>query len=292
MTADTGTDSVTYEDLTILETELANVDINIIRQQWLSSHPLFLHRSNLVSRIPHFWALVFDEVPPEIESRITPADSELFAECLVSFEVDRFELEREPRSFLLRFSFSENDWFEDKVLEKKFWHRRSSDNWQGLVSEPVKISWKSEKKDLTNGLNAAVCELWKEFEKSGRMDAPGLAKLRDHSKYKKVVKIVEGNDTEQDSFFSLFSFVSAYRLVDEKESDEANRVAEENHQRRKKGDTIAPDAVPDSAWHGADDMMPCPHGEDLAIVLAEDVFPHAIKYFSKYDSRIWAHSNS
>jgi len=244
---------------------------------------LFLLRKQIVSQIPHFWALVLDEIPLEIESHITPADSEIFAEYLLDFEVERFELGKEPRSFLLRFAFGPNPWFKDNILEKKFWYRRSVDDWQGLVSEPVGIAWKGRKKDLTHGLNEATCDLWGELRRRGQVDAKGLEKLKDVECYKKVVKIVEDNNSEQDSFFTLFSFVSAYRFVDEKESEMAQRVAEERHQKRKNGEMV-PDMLPESGWHGSDDIMPCPHGEELAIVLADDVFPHAIKYFSGFSS--------
>ena len=37
------------------------------------------------------------------------------------------------------------------MLEKKVWHRRGSDGWTGLVSEPVPIRW-NQGTHLTGGL--------------------------------------------------------------------------------------------------------------------------------------------
>jgi hypothetical protein len=122
--------------------------------------------------------------------------------------------------------------------------------------------------------------LWELLSQSGDVSAQGLEKLKDQDVFKKVVKIGESNNSEQDSFFTLFSFVSSYRFVDSNESEEAEHAAEERHARRKNGETL-PDPLPESGWHGAEDIMPCPHGEELAVVLVDDVFPHAIRYFSK-----------
>lgn len=84
---------------------------------------------------------------------------------------ERDEVEGSPRSVSIRFTFHPNEWFEDEVLEKKFWFRRrraarggsgagGEQGWCGLVSEPVRIRWKGKGKDLTEGLTDAVYRAW------------------------------------------------------------------------------------------------------------------------------------
>ena len=132
-------------------------NVNVVRKAEAIQAPLFKKRAELAAKIPHFWALVFEQAPQEIDNYIQPTDSKVLGECLSTLEVSRFELDDpngSPRSFSLKFGFTENEYFEDKVLEKKFWFRKTKD-WQGFVSEPVKINWKKGK-DLTDGLTDAA----------------------------------------------------------------------------------------------------------------------------------------
>ena len=48
--------------------------------------------------------------------------------------------------------FKENEYFNNTRLEKKFWFRRDRTGFSGLVSEPVRIEWKSKEKDLAKKL--------------------------------------------------------------------------------------------------------------------------------------------
>jgi Nucleosome assembly protein (NAP) len=252
----------------------------IVRRQWTLSKPLYEKRKQLAIRIPHFWPLVFEEAPPEIDHYIQPSDSAVFAECLVNVEVERFEIEREPRSFLLRFEFGTNKWFEDKILEKRFWYRRSKGNWQGLISEPVKIKWKKGH-DLSNGITDASIALWTAFKASKNTSAHGFQKLKGGPEYKALAQKLENSDLGASSFFTLFSFISAFRYVDEKESQQAYEAEAERRQKRKQGERVE-EPEDDSGLIEDDEIMVCPHGEDLAQVIADDLYPNAIKYFSKF----------
>ena len=99
----------------------------VVRQAEALQSPLYQKRAEFIKKIPHFWSLVFEQAPPEIDNFIQPTDSKVFAECLETFEVSRFELNDpngSPRSFSFKFGFADNEYFEDKVLEKKFWFRK------------------------------------------------------------------------------------------------------------------------------------------------------------------------
>jgi nucleosome assembly protein (NAP) len=196
--------------------------------------------------------------------------------------VDRFEIEKEPRSFVLRFEFGPNKWFEDKMLEKRFWYRRSKGTWQGLVSEPVKIHWQKDK-DLTNGITDASFALWQAFQAAGDESAEGYQHLKQSPEWKKVVEAVESTDLSGSSFFTLFSYISSYRWVSEQESRAAYEAEAERRSKRSQGESVeepAEDSVFDE-----DELVVCPHGEDLALGIADEIYPNAIKFFSTLRQR-------
>ncbi|KAI2488354.1 nap family protein [Pyrenophora tritici-repentis] len=231
-----------FEELGALEHEFEEAELEIIRKAEALQSPLYKKRADFVANIPHFWSLVFEQAPPEIDNFIQPTDSKVFAECLETFEVSRFELDEpngSPRSFSLKLGFSDNEYFEDKVLEKKFWFRKTKD-WQGLVSEPVKINWKKGK-DLTGGLTDAAYKLGELRKKLGADTASGAARKEEakSKEYKKLAQLIETATDASVSFFGLFSFVSGYR------------------------------------W----EIEVFPGGDEVATIIAEDMWPNAIKYY-------------
>ncbi|KAI0583984.1 NAP family protein [Pyrenophora tritici-repentis] len=239
---------VRFEELGALEHEFEEAELEIIRKAEALQSPLYKKRADFVANIPHFWSLVFEQAPPEIDNFIQPTDSKVFAECLETFEVSRFELDEpngSPRSFSLKLGFSDNEYFEDKVLEKKFWFRKTKD-WQGLVSEPVKINWKKGK-DLTGGLTDAAYKLGELRKKLGADTASGAARKEEakSKEYKKLAQLIETATDASVSFFGLFSFVSGYR------------------------------------W----EIEVFPGGDEVATIIAEDMWPNAIKYYKPVDIR-------
>lgn len=81
-----------------------------------------------------------------------PADNAMLLPSLTSLSVSHFDMiAGDPRSVAITWAFADNEHFEDRVLEKKFWHRRGSGGWTGLVSEPVPIRW-NKGTHLTGGL--------------------------------------------------------------------------------------------------------------------------------------------
>jgi len=256
-----------------------------VRRQYTISEPLYAKREQLVSQIPNFWPLVFEQAPPEIDTYIQPSDSEVFAQCMIGLDVRRFEVplgpERikedsdggDPRSVSIRFEFAENDWFEDTILEKKFWYRRANDGWTGLVSEPVRIHWKKGK-DMTHGLMEGTLKLWEARKQAGDMT------LRDLPEFDALSKLVENWNGSNTSFFTWFAFISARRWVSAEESRRATLAENERRRKIKDGgkvetaDTPEPDTLEQQVEVHED-------GDSLAMVIADDLWPSAIKYFSK-----------
>lgn len=251
-----------------------------MRKQHELSKPLYITRQAALAQIPGFWPLVFEQAPPEIDQYIQPEDSRIFGESLVSLEVTRPDAAN-PRSFTLKFEFSADEDgknFEDTVLEKHFHYRRATDGWAGLVSEPVKVHWKKGK-DLTNGLNDMALALWEARSKAGDMtkqDLPEFAAL------KKKVESWNGLNT---SFFTLFGWVSGRRYVSAEESEKANKEIAEKKDRRKKGEKSSEGDEPteEDEVEEKDDQDVEAHeaGEELAISIADDLWPGAIKYFTQ-----------
>ena len=206
--------------------------------------------------------------------------------ALKSLHVTRFEVENEsegePRSVQFTFTFEENEWFHDGVLEKRFWHRRSKDGWSGLVSEPVRIHWK-EGKDLTDGLLDMAVRVWAEEVNRGAVS----------EKQDALVETMESTPMDAVSFFAWFGYRG--RKVSAEESSEATRNEMEKRvngghdddENEESGNlksaiekTIATEDDQDA--DGELDYEIFPRGDDLAIALSDDLYPNAIKYFSKF----------
>lgn len=252
-----------------------------VRQQYRLSKPVYAKRAEAVSKIPHFWPLVFEQAPLEIDQFVQPQDSRILAESLTGFTVTRPELEGDaadsgnPRSLKFRFEFAPNDDFEDTVLEKSVWYRRASDGWTGLVSDPVKIRWK-EGRDLTKGLTDMSLALWEARKKTGDMKATGLPE------YTELKKKVDHWNAMNTSFFSWFGWVSSRRWVSEEESAKANADFAAIRSKRQAGEKAEIPEPTDEELAAQDDSDVEVHaaGDELAISLAEDLWPGAIKLFT------------
>jgi len=252
------------------------------------SAALYAKRQTIISQIANFWPLVFEFAPPEIDAYIQPSDSELFGKCLIGLDVKRFEvplgpekIEQEaesadPRSILIRFEFAKNEWFEDTVLEKRLWWRRSRDGWTGLVSEPVKIHWKKGK-DLTHGLLDGAIELWEARTQKGDMSA------RDLPAFDTLAKLLDNWNGANTSFFTWFGYVSSRRWVSAEESLAAIKAEKERRQNLAHG-AVQTDEVSDPDDELLEQQVEVhDEGDTLANVIAEDLWSGAIKYFSRFE---------
>lgn len=289
-----------------------------MRQNYILTQPIYAERAKLVQKIPHFWAIVAEEAPEEIDRRIQPCDTAALS-FLQDIEVTRFEVSPdapetgEPRSVKIIFSFRENPLFEDQILEKKFWYRRGKDGWTGLVSDPVRIHWK-EGKDVTEGLLDEVVNLFevaikiKDIEgqtanQSGK-DQFMQERLDEMTTLHRTLVDKLANDLKnipQDavSFFAWFGYRG--REISAEESLEAARKETQKRTDLKSGKEIIPgNKVATEDGDGNDvesvaskaivldevdgnelDLEIFPAGEELAVAISEDLYPGAIKYFSK-----------
>jgi hypothetical protein len=248
-----------------------------VRKQYSLSKPIYAKRAEAIAKIPTFWPLVIEQSPLEVDQFIQPNDSRIFVESLESIEVSRHELDNDPtngsaRSFTLKFNFKPNDDFEETVLVKKFDYRRARDGATGLVSEPVKITWKKGK-DLTEGLTDGAVALWDARKKKGDMTA------KDIPEYDDLAKKVEHWNGSNTSFFTFFGWVSTRRWVSAEESAKATEEWSARQAARKRGEKVD---APQEEEEDQDDENVEVHeaGEDLAISFADDIWPNAIKFFT------------
>lgn len=252
---------------------------------------MYEKRAKLVPKIPNFWALVFEQAPPDLDQYIQPGDSAVLLSSLTDFSVSHFEIENggkgDPRSVALKMEFSDNEWFENKVLEKKFWYRLSKDGEAGLVSEPVAIKWKSAEKDLTQGMLDLVIKVWEQDKKQANTDSTKIKKEKDYTPDEKALKEkIDATGLGGVSFFGLFG----YRGLNV--SAEENRLAleEEKKKRAERAAGNAPDLNDeddeDEDEEDVDEdplaLEIFPDGEEVALALTDDLWPNAIKYFSKF----------
>lgn len=227
---------------------------------------------------------MFENAPPEIDQYISPTDSELFAECLTNLEVERFEVDQNPRSFLIRMTFdtSKNKHFSDEVLEKRFWFRRSADGWSGLVSEPVGINWKKGN-DITNGLTTKALKLFSaQRTASTASSANGKSKKAPPKvkEYDDLLKALETSTEGELSFFTWFGFISSHRYVSAEENAAAIQKQEEDRAKRAAGEDVPEEEDDEFDPDAADENLEIfPNGDELATLIAEDLWPQALKYF-------------
>ncbi len=186
----------------------------------------------------------------------------------------------------IKFQFGPNDYFEDTVLEKKFWYRRATDGWSGLVSEPVNIKWKKDR-DLTGGLLDLVCKVWETESKAPRSDPKSKQPKELSAEQKALQKKMESTGMGGLSFFAWFGFIG--RPISAEESVEATRVENEKRKSRKEGKPSPPESVHEEKDEQDEeeddefgmDLEIFPDGDDLAIAFVEDLWPGAIRYFSE-----------
>lgn len=253
------------------------------------SQSAYAKRAEVVSKIPNFWPLVVERAPPEIDQFIQPQDSQIIAESLLNVEVTRPEIavgpeniasgkQGNPKTISITKTFKPNDFFSNTTLTKTFHQRRAKNGWTGLVSEPVKIDWKKGK-DLSEGLTDMAVALFESRKKTGDFLAKGLP---EYTALKKKVETANGMNT---SFFTWFGFVSSHRYVSAEESAKADEEFAAKKAERGAGKAAAEQEAQEDEDEEdeEDDSEVEVHeaGEELAIALADDLWPGAIRYFTE-----------
>ncbi|WEW56169.1 hypothetical protein PRK78_001604 [Emydomyces testavorans] len=309
-------------DIALLEHEILEAELNMLRQAVPVMRPLYARRNALVaSKLQHadFWPRVLANSPDEIDEYIRPSDAQILSTCLKNITVERFEVndkgEGEPRTVRFTFEFDngeENVWFgNDKLVKDFYWRKEMTTTvsgkkkvWEGMVSEPVRIKWKKGM-DPTDGLLDAACDL-AEAERA-LMKEKGKAKVSNEDRLKlkeyetlvhKVAKLEaevdnagEGDDEEGESspmglsFFAWFGFRG--RDVSAEESARAIKEDSERWEKIIKGEEKAYNEDDDEDELEEDTLEEAeifPDGESLAISLGEDLWPNALRYYvQSYD---------
>ncbi|KAG6064262.1 hypothetical protein E4U32_000434 [Claviceps aff. humidiphila group G2b] len=249
------------------------VELEMMRINEKMTRDLYAKREKVISEIPNFWPRVFRAAPPEIDKWFLPLDAKVIRTALKNLTVERFELpDGDPRSFSLKFEFAENEYFENSVLEKKFWWRCAMNDWEGYVSEPVEIKWKPGK-DLTGGLVDIAKKIYEEL-KVGNYDPKSPAR-------EALIKKFRDNSLDTYSFFNMFGYRGRY--ISAEESAAAFMEVEEKRQARKEGRRIQEqmeDAYDDDDQHKFEVL---PDVNELAIAIAEDLYPEAMTYYLEAD---------
>lgn len=256
---------------------------------------------------PEFWMRVFASAPPEIDEYILPRDAQLLGECLTNMTVERFELDAqgngEPRSLRFTFEFKtgeENPFFtNDKLVKEFYWRQEVSKSpagrtrtWEGLVSEPVRINWKKDM-DLTKGLLDAACDLADAEKKKGgdRKKLPEYAALvQKVEEAEAEAAAAEDEDEDEEgmpspvgmSFFGFFGYRG--RDVSAAQSKEAAKEIEARWAKVQRGEDISEagddsDDEEDDSSDGLEEAEIFPDGDDLAVAIAEDLWPDALSYY-------------
>ncbi|KAI1840407.1 hypothetical protein JX265_007169 [Neoarthrinium moseri] len=295
-------DPQAIKELQLLDAHLSDVDTEITAKQHLMNAPILAQRQSTIAKIPGFWAVVFDNAAAELEAAITPSDSEVFAKALTTVEVLRPEIPSgakptdlgldkfgEPRSVTINFHFKENEWFSDSVLSKTLYYRHGKDRSAGLVSEPIKINWKAGK-DLTEGLTDAAYALWATQKQNASQQLDGALagdarKARDAAakelpEYKNVVKLLGEKVNGAISFFNFFSYrgrwTSAQENAEARAEVKARRAAALAGKDEEEEDE---DEDFDELDFAEEDVETFPPGHDVAVSIADDIWPNAIDYF-------------
>jgi hypothetical protein len=236
---------------------------------------LYERRGTLLSQIPNFWPTVFLEGPEEVHQLYSPVDLPILA-AIRSFSVERYQInssdEGEPRSLRFTFEFADNDFIEEQKVVKEFEYKSAGTGPGSLVSKPVPIKWKSKKIDLTDGLlDAAVeLELAEEAVMMKQKGGPEFSAIDREGlwQYEKLREKIEKTEEVDDepSFFLWFGFRGA---VGEKKDKPADGPTAQNGEEDEDEDD------------GVLDVEIFPAGEEVAIALAEELWPNVMDYFMR-----------
>lgn len=293
-------DPSAIRELQLIEASLSDVDTEITAKQYLMTKDILAARQSTITKIPGFWAVVFDHASSELEAAITGNDLEVFAKALKGIEIGRPEIPAsanatqvglenfgEPRSVTIRFHWSENDWFTDSVLEKSFFYRYGKDGSAGLVSDPIRVNWK-QGKDLTEGLTDAAYTFWAAQKQNPAQQLDGVlvgdvrkardAESRKLPEYKALSDKLENATNGAISFFNFFSYRG--RWTSAAESVEAKAELLAKRQSALNGGSLEEEDDDDEDEDfPEEDVETFPAGHEVAVSIAEDIFPSAIDYF-------------
>lgn len=296
-------DPSAIRELQLIEASLSDVDTEITAKQYLMTKDILAARQSTITKIPGFWAVVFDHASSELEAAITGSDLEVFAKALKGIEIGRPEIPAsanaaqvglehfgEPRSVTIRFHWAENEWFSDAVLEKSFFYRYGKDGSAGLVSDPIRVNWKPGK-DLTEGLTDAAYAFWAaQRQNPAEQQLDGVlvgdarkardAAARQLPEYKALADRLEAATNGAISFFNFFSYRGRWTSAAESVEARAELQAKRQSALEGRGGLEEDDDEDDEDEDfPEEDVETFPAGHEVAVSIAEDIFPSAIEYF-------------
>lgn len=194
-----------------------------------------------------------------------------------------------PRTFEITFGLKAGNKVIDATeIKKKFIYRSLRDgdeSWTGLISEPVEIKWVSDEKDLTGGINGLSKRIFGVRKKrvEGRIEEKknegegkgkkGQGKVKEDDGLSELELELEEKLNQTQSFFNWFSWTGDYFMVMEKEAEMKLR-----EEKKAKGEEVSEDDE-DEEQDEPDGIDVFPDGMKLAYLIAEDMFPNALKHF-------------
>ena len=257
---------------------MENADDCAVRRKEHSLKALYTRRSALFRQVPDFWPQVFLNGPEEIQNLYSSIDLPVLT-SIKDFSVERYQVisesEGEPRSLRFTFVFDDNDHFDAQTLVKDLEYKASEHGAGNLVSKPVSIKWKNTKKDLTKGcLDLAVeleaAEEAMKLRKGGQeIDLVERESLWQYEKLRRNIQKMDEDKSEDASFLNWFGFRGAV--------DESEKPAENGS----KGDEAADEEEDEEDIDRVLDVEIFPPGEEIAICLAEDLFPNVMDYYMR-----------
>jgi hypothetical protein len=248
-----------------------------VRRKEFNLRPLYEKRRAAVKQIPGFWRNVFLNAPEEISANYSSGDVAALA-AIEDFYVTRpditSETQGDPRSLKFEFTFADNEHFSACTLVKEFvWKPSETGDGPGsLVSKAVPIQWKGKKGDLSKGMLDMAVELEKAEEamklKKGGEEIELVERegLWQYEKLREAIEKSEEAEDDEPTWLNWFGFRGRVEKRSEEKKEEENGEDEEE--------------LVDEFDSGLLDVEIFPSGEDVAIALAEDLYPDAMDFFS------------
>lgn len=266
-----------FTQLAKLEADFAAVELDALRQKEYSMRELYKRRHDLTSQIPDFWPTVLStaaDTDPEdplnlIEGPIVP--------YVKSLQVERYQIksgsEGEPRSLRFIFEFEENDFFEDKTVVKDFEFQAEAGEAGGLASKPVTFTWKKEaKKNGVNKLLDAASDLYKAeqalvSDSKMKIEQKERESLWQYEKLNEAIEKAEEDEDRELSFLDWFGFRGSVNTGNpEAAAKTSGEDAEEVEDEEEEDDGLL-------------DVEIFPAGADLAIAIADELWPNVMDAF-------------
>ncbi|KAL4888600.1 nucleosome assembly protein-domain-containing protein [Aspergillus ambiguus] len=297
----------TVRKVNVLDRQFQKVSLQLQGRQIVALRPQIAERERLVESTElkkDFWPRVL-QGSQRLEEYLTGADVDIVSYA-TKVDIEFIELndngEGEPRSFRLTIHFAPNPYFTNTQLVKEFyWRKRlvltakgKTRFEEGYASTPVAVDWK-ENRDASRGLMKAVMDLFNaERAAPGkkRTELPEYTALGERlAENAQAAELEVDEDDRQDldalspagvTFFAFFAFRGLD--VTAEQSAEAVKADEERYQKMANGEDVDDEDDDEDDEDPDDDLEDVEifqDGEEVAQIFAEDIWPNALKLYSK-----------